>query len=33
MGAAAKGRTSQFGVRKVVPQIVEVYEDALRSRL
>jgi glycosyltransferase involved in cell wall biosynthesis len=33
MGAAARKRTSQFGVQKVVPQIVEVYEDALRSRL
>jgi glycosyltransferase involved in cell wall biosynthesis len=32
MGEAGREATFQFGVRKVVPRIVEVYEDALRSR-
>jgi hypothetical protein len=32
MGEAARDKTSQFGVRNVVPRIVEVYEDALRDR-
>jgi glycosyltransferase involved in cell wall biosynthesis len=32
MGEAARARTLQFGVRNVVPRIVEVYDDALRSR-
>lgn len=32
MGAASRARTRQFGVRNVVPGIVEVYEDALRGR-
>jgi glycosyltransferase involved in cell wall biosynthesis len=33
MGEASRARTRQFGVRNVVPGIVEVYEDALRGRL
>src|SRR5579863_2339749 len=32
MGEAAAERTSRFGARTVVPRIIEVYEDALRSR-
>ena len=32
MGEAARERARQFGVRNVVPRIVEVYEDALRDR-
>jgi glycosyltransferase involved in cell wall biosynthesis len=32
MGEAAREATLQFGVRNVVPRIIEVYEDALRSR-
>ena len=32
MGEASRARTRQFGVRNVVPGIVEVYEDALRGR-
>jgi glycosyltransferase involved in cell wall biosynthesis len=33
MGEESRARTRQFGVRNVVPGIVEVYEDALRGRL
>jgi glycosyltransferase involved in cell wall biosynthesis len=33
MGEASRARTRQFGVRNVVPGIVEVYKDALRGRL
>jgi glycosyltransferase involved in cell wall biosynthesis len=33
MGEANRARTREFGVRNVVPGIVEVYEDALRGRL
>jgi glycosyltransferase involved in cell wall biosynthesis len=33
MGEASRARTRPFGVRNVVPGIVEVYEDALRGRL
>ncbi|MGD0703697.1 MAG: glycosyltransferase family 4 protein [Trebonia sp.] len=33
MGEASRARTRQYGVRNVVPGIVEVYEDALRGRL
>ena len=32
MGEASRARTLQIGLRNVVPGIVEVYEDALRSR-
>jgi glycosyltransferase involved in cell wall biosynthesis len=33
MGEAGRERARAFGVRNAVPRIVEVYEDALRSRL
>jgi glycosyltransferase involved in cell wall biosynthesis len=33
MGEAARARTDQFGARTAVPQIVEVYTDALHARL
>jgi len=32
LGEAAAERTSRLGARTVVPRIIEVYEDALRSR-